>query len=117
LTNKNQMSLSEKFQQIIENRKRLAKEKRATGGAKIARPVSPLNKPKPTARNSHKTTSPTVQKRSKKSLDSRLGKRVQDRLGKTVMERLGAPIPKGSIVVGGHVLGPKLKVNSNKKRS
>jgi hypothetical protein len=98
-------SLSEKFQQIIENRKRLAKDKRTAGGVKIARPVSPT-KPKATARN--KVTFP-VQKRSKKNLDSRLGKRVEDRLGKTVLERLGAPIPKGSIVIGGHVLGPKLK--------
>lgn len=95
-------SLSERFQQISETRRRLVKEKRPTKAGKAVRPAfPPPHKPKAAA---HK-----LAKRPQKSLDARLGKRVEDRLGKTVLERLGAPIPKGSIVVGGHVLGPKVK--------
>jgi predicted HTH transcriptional regulator len=53
---------------------------------------------------------PRKTKVTKKSITDRLGpkkKTLEDRLGKTVVERLGKPLPKGTVVVGNHILGPR----------
>ena len=64
---------------------------------------------KPTLKPTLKTIpQPTVTK--KVSIVNRLGdkpKKINDRLGKRIEERLGKPLPKGTIVLGGHILGPK----------
>ena len=98
--------LGDKFKQMVQNRQRNSKSSTTTSNP-VVLPTRPALTP-----NSSK-----VSKVAKKSLGDRLGakpKTLNDRLGKRIEERLGKPLEKGTIILGGHILGPKPITRSKK---
>jgi hypothetical protein len=102
-------SLSSKFKKMAEARK--AKSKAITQSKPIQNKApQPVQKNEQPRANLGKRLSSPVRKRT--ALINRLGpkkKSIQDRLGKTIFERLGKKLPVGSSIIGNnHVLGPRL---------
>jgi hypothetical protein len=98
------LTLSERFKQMDQIRK----QKQQTQTKKKLEPTVKIA-PKATTKVAKKEGVASRLGPKKQSIEERLGKTVVERLGKTVEERLGKRLPKGTVVVGDHILGPKPK--------
>jgi uncharacterized HAD superfamily protein len=103
------LTLSERFKQM----EQIRKKKQQTQNKK-SQDIAVKIAPKVTTKVTKKDGVANRLGPKKQSIEQRLGKTVMERLGKTVEERLGKRLPKGTVVVGDHILGPKPKQTTMK---